>query len=169
MCAQKLLEQHLHFVVTKPFTMKKLFAITGGLAGACTVTLLHQMLKYTVPRIAPRMDLMGMEAMRKTRAYIGYAIPPEPELYKQTMIGDIVANSLYYSLASGDCTNLKGALLGAAAGAGAVKLPEHLGLNPANSNRTQTTKYLAFGIYLVGGIVAASTIRWLTKIAAAKA
>lgn len=147
---------------------KRLYALAGGLAGACTVTLLHQALRYSVPGIAPRMDLMGMEAMRKARQFLGWPIPPENELFKQTFIGDMISNTMYYSFAGGDCTQLKGLLLGTAAGLGAVNLPEPMGLTPAHSNRTKATRYLSVGIYVAGGIAAAATINWLNSLAAEK-
>ncbi len=144
--------------------MKKVIALLGGLAGAGTVTLLHQALKAAVPSIAPRMDLLGMEAMKKVRARVHLPIPSEEDLYKQTFVGDIIANTLYYSLASGNAADLKGTVLGIAAGIGAVELPEKLHLTPAHSSRTKATEYLSMGIYIMGGLVAAATIGSLTQL-----
>ena len=62
--------------------MKKIIGLLGGMSGAATVSLLHQALKYSVPTIAPRMDLLGMEAMTKIRHRIDLPIPSEEELYK---------------------------------------------------------------------------------------
>ena len=143
---------------------KKLLSIVGGLAGACTLSVLHQALQRSIPALAPRMDLMGMEAMRKLRHKAGLPIPPEDELYKQTFIGDIVSNTIYYSLAGGGWSQTRGLILGTAAGLGAVGLPAHLGLNPANSNRTEATRYLTIGLYVVGGLTAAATYKWLKDI-----
>lgn len=145
--------------------MKKVIALFGGLVGAGTVSLLHQALKYSVPAIAPRMDLLGMEAMTKIRNRVSLPIPPEDELYKQTFIGDIVANTLYYSLAGGNAADLKGTILGIAAGFGAVQLPEKLHLNPEHSNRSKATEYLTMAIYIAGGLAAAATIGSLTSLA----
>jgi hypothetical protein len=75
-----------------------------------------------------------------------------------------VSNTLYYSLTAGGSTELKAWLLGSAAGWGAVKLPSHIGLDPSNSNRTEATRFLTVGLYLIGGLTAASTVRWLNKI-----
>lgn len=144
--------------------MKKIIALIGGLAGAGTVTLLHQALKYSVPSVAPRMDLMGMEAMAKARKRVHLPVPPEEELYKQTFVGDIIANTLYYSLAGGNSADLKGTALGVAAGMGAVHLPEYLHLTPDHSSRTKATEYLSIGIYVAGGLAAAATIELLTNL-----
>ena len=144
--------------------MKKIIALIGGLAGAGTVTLLHQAIKAAAPSIAPRMDLLGMEAMKKIRNRVHLPIPSEETLYKQTFVGDIIANTLYYSLAGGSAADLKGTALGIAAGIGAVQLPEKLHLNPAHSSRTKATEYLSMGIYIAGGLVAAATIGSLTLL-----
>ncbi len=144
--------------------MKKVIALIGGFTGAVTVTALHQAFKIAVPSIAPRMDLLGMEAMKKVRNRIHLPIPSEDKLYKQTFVGDIVANTLYYSLAGGSAADLKGTLLGIMAGIGAVQLPEKLHLDPSHSNRTKATEYLSMGIYIAGGLVAAATIGSLTQL-----
>jgi hypothetical protein len=144
--------------------MKKIIALLGGFTGAITVTALHQALKYTVPDLAPRMDLLGMEAMKKVRQRIHLPIPSEEELYEQTFVGDIIANTLYYSLAGGNAADLKGTILGIVAGIGAVQLPAKLHLTPAHSSRTKATEYLAMAIYIAGGLAAAATIGSLTQL-----
>ena len=136
----------------------------GGLAGAATVTGIHQLIKAVAPDVAPRMDLLGMEAMTKIRNRVHLPVPPEPELYKQTFVGDIIFNTLYYSLAGGNAADLKGTVLGIAAGIGAVHLPEKLHLTPAHTNRTKTTEYLTMGMYIAGGLMAAATIGGLTQL-----
>ncbi len=146
-------------------SMKKIIALFGGLAGAGTVTLLHQAIKIVAPSVAPRMDLMGMEAMTKIRKRVHLPIPSEDKLYKQTFVGDIIANTLYYSLAGGNASDLKGTILGIAAGLGSVQLPEKLHLNPAHSSRTKATEYLSIGIYIAGGLATAAAIELLTSLA----
>lgn len=133
-------------------------AIAGGIAGATALTLLHE----TIRRIdadAPRMDLLGMQAISKSLKAVKAEVPDEDSLFKITMAGDIVSNSLYYSLAGiGEKQNAlqRGALLGLAAGFGAVYLPKPLGLDEGPSSRTAETKLLTIGLYLVGGLVASA-------------
>jgi H+/Cl- antiporter ClcA len=82
------------------------------------------------------------------------------------MAGDLISNTLYYSLAGlGNKKNLllRGSLLGALAGIGAVLLPRPLGLNETYSNRTTKTKFMTVGLYLFGGIVAAEVIHLLKR------
>lgn len=136
--------------------MKLTSAIGGGIAGAIALTVIHE----TVRRLnknAPRMDLLGMEALAETLDNVNAKIPLEDTLFKVTMAGDLVTNSLYYSLAgfgNEQQAMLRGAFLGLAAGIGAVYLPKPLGLNEAPSNRTPQTKWMTVALYLTGGLAA---------------
>jgi hypothetical protein len=136
--------------------MKIIKALVSGLAGACALTLVHETMRHTVPN-APRMDVLGMRAIAKGMRKAGQAPPPEEELHDIAMAGDILSNTLYYSLVgTGQNAWIKGVLLGAGAGIGAVALPGPLGLGNKPSARTQQTKAMAFGIYFLGGLVAAA-------------
>jgi hypothetical protein len=101
-----------------------------------------------------------MEAISKSLEAVNVEVPEEDNLFKITMAGDIITNSLYYSLASvGDEKRmlLRGIVLGLAAGFGAVYLPKPLGLDETPSNRTAETKLMTVGLYLAGGLVASLT------------
>lgn len=143
---------------------KKLYAIAGGLVGTAVLTALHQTIRYSLPDIAPRMDQLDMQLLHKAGDQMHIALPDDNELYKMTFIGEIVCNTAYYSLIGGDCPQLKAWFLGTVAGVSAVVLPEHLGINPAPSNRTQATKYLTVGYYLAGALAAAATVKWLNSL-----
>jgi hypothetical protein len=143
--------------------MKAINALAGGLAGACVVTALHETIRRTVPN-APRMDLLGMRAIAKIMRKAGEEPPQDDELHTWALGGDIVSNSLYYSLVGTDKNAwLRGAFLGAAAGIGGVLLPGPLGLGEAPSGRTTQTKAMTIGLYFVGGMVAAAVGRMLRK------
>jgi hypothetical protein len=144
---------------------RKLFALAGGLVGTTVLTALHQTIRYTLPDIAPRMDLLDLSLMHKVGDQLNLSLPPDDQLYKMTFIGEIVCNTAYYTLISGDCPQLKAWFLGGIAGASAVVLPEKLGLDPAPSNRTKATQYLTVGYYVAGALAAAATIRWLNRLA----
>ncbi len=136
--------------------MSLLKAMAGGLAGACIITVIHETTRRLVPE-APRMDVLGMRAIAKGLKNIGQTPPADDELHSWAMAGDIVSNSLYYSLAgTGSGAWLRGALLGIGAGVGAVMLPGPLGLGEKPSARTNQTKVMAFGLYLIGGLAAAA-------------
>lgn len=139
-------------------------ALSGGLAGACALTLLHETVRRLHPD-APRMDLLGMQAIAKVMRKAGAEPPAEDKLFGWTMAGDIVSNALYYSIiGAGKNTWLNGSVLGLAAGIGGVTLPGPLGLDEAPSNRTPQTKAMTVAWYLVGGLVAAAAIQGINKL-----
>jgi hypothetical protein len=135
-----------------------------GLAGACALTCLHESARRTVPN-APRMDVLGMRAIDKTVRAVGAEPPHGDRLHNWALGGDLVSNSLFYSLvAAGDRDGawVRGAILGLAAGPGAVVLPGPLGLGSAPSNRTNATRLMTVGWYVAGGLAAAAAYRLLS-------
>lgn len=143
--------------------MKPLTALGGGLAGAVAVTLIHESVRRLVPQ-APRMDLLGMNAISKGLNAAGLPKPKEQTLFTWALVGDLASNALYYSMAGiGKEKNvwLKSSLLGLAAGIGAVALPGPLGLEKRHSNRTLTTQLMTIGLYVAGSMVTAGIIKFL--------
>lgn len=142
--------------------MKAINALLGGLAGACAITVLHQVIK-SKDNEAPRMDLLGMESLTKVLNKAGVTPPPDNQLYYITMAGDILSNTFYYSLTGigREKTWLKGPALGLAAGIGAVLLPKPMGLNPKHSNYTRQTQLLSVLYYFAGGVVSAAVTKLL--------
>ncbi|MFC5412425.1 hypothetical protein ACFPMF_24080 [Larkinella bovis] len=136
-------------------------SLGSGLAGAVALTALHESARRLVAD-APRADLLGMRALAKGIRATGHQPPPDDELHTLALAGDIVANSLYYSLVGvGGPRNawLLGSALGAVAGLGAVALPGPLRLGTEPSARTPATAAMTVGWYLVGGLVAAAVYR----------
>lgn len=120
------------------------------------MTITHETLRRILPQ-APRMDVLGMRAISKTMKKIGKEPPADDDLHTWALIGDVVSNSLYYSLTgTGQGAWLRGGLLGAGAGAGALLLPGPMGLGTDPSNRSTETQAMTVGIYLLGGLVAAA-------------
>ncbi len=143
--------------------MGLLRALGSGLAGACALTLIHEAARRTFSD-APRMDVLGMRAMARSYNAVGAPTPTEDELFNRTLVGDIAANSLYYSMvALGDRKHawLCGAALGLVAGIGAVALPGPLGLGEGPSARTTATQAMTIAWYLAGGLAAAATYECL--------
>lgn len=143
--------------------MKILSSIEGGLAGAAALTIIHETVRRIHPD-APRMDLLGMTALSKILKNLGETPPGEKKLFYYTMAGDLAANSLYYSMAGiGHKQNVltRGLLLGLGAGLGAVLLPKPLHLPQGPSSRTPVTTAMTMGLYLLGGVVAAFTMKLL--------
>lgn len=145
--------------------MKATTALAGGLAGAATITLLHESIKKVVPE-APRMDRLGMQAISKGLKKTGNNVPNENALYAITMAGDLISNALYYSAAGiGSEKNIwvRSSILGLAAGLGAVLLPKPLGLNNRYSDRTVATQVMTVGLYVTGALVTTAVIKLLNK------
>lgn len=145
--------------------MNPAIALGAGLAGAAGITLVHESVKRIIPN-APRMDLLGMNALSKTLKNAGRTPPGQKQLYAWTMAGDLVSNSLYYSLVGigkGKNALLRGSLLGLAAGISAVLLPKPLGLNESYSNRTNATKLMTVSLYLAGGLITAAVLKAMQK------
>ena len=140
-------------------------AIISGFVGACTLSLLNESARQFIDD-APRLDVLGKRAIALPLMKTGQAPPNDNELYWISMTGDLVVNTLYYSLAGlGDerKTFQNGALLGLAAGAGTVVLPKQLGLGTEPSGRTGRTKLLTVAWYLAGGLAAAAACRALSE------
>lgn len=145
--------------------MKGIYALEGGVAGAAAITLIHEAVKKIVPN-APRLDLLGMNALAKGMRAVGANTPSERKLYGLSLTGDLLSNAIFYSFAGiGKKENalLKGAVLGLVAGIGAVLLPQPLGLNSKYSSRTIEMKLVTIGLYVAGGLFAAVVMKLLDR------
>ena len=137
----------------------------GGLAGACTLTLLNESIKK-IDKDAPRMDLLGMNAVARLMKGNNILTQTADKLFPVALAGDLVSNSLYYSMADAGNrkkTLIRGSLLGLGAGLGAVMLPKSLGLNDEATTRTFKTKVLTITWYVLGGLAAAAAINFLDR------
>jgi hypothetical protein len=162
---------------SKPTDMK-LKSTIGGFAGACALTLINEVVAR-VDKKAPRLDLLGMNAVAKFFKGPNSAPPLVKTLLPMAVVGDLVSNTLYYALADGKSKNntlLKGALLGLGAGLGAVAFPKPMGLDPTPTNKSPRTQALTVAWYTIGGLVAAAVINAIdqkdpvrSKVEAAKA
>ena len=140
-------------------------ALGSGMAGAVAVSAIHETVRRIVPN-SPRMDLLGMDAISKVMEKSGKQPPAENRLFYMALAGDLVSNAIYYSLAGANKPRnvwVRGAMLGAAAGIGAIMLPKPLGLKEEYSNRTTQTKIMTFGLYLLGGVITAAVLNLSKK------
>lgn len=138
--------------------MKWIKALISGLIGALTLTLVHQSAKKAIPE-APRVDLIGMRAVAKTMRKADVDVPDRDTLYKVSFADHLISNTLYYSLVGAGNRSgawLRGMLLGALGGAGAVALPPRLGLGEAEVARTTATQTMTVAWYLIAGVAAAA-------------
>jgi len=143
--------------------MKIIKNIIGGLAGAIALNILHETVKH-FDHDAPRVDLVGEEALNKGLEAVGSKPLKGNSLYAATLAGDLLSNAFYYSLIGAGKKKyliIRGLGYGAAAGVGALKLTKPIGLSDAPVTRTEKTQALTVAYYALGGLVTALTIRAL--------
>jgi hypothetical protein len=138
-------------------------ALGSGVAGALALTAVHQAAAQTIPH-APRMDVIGRRAIAKSAAALGATPPAGGRLQGAALAGDIVSNSLYYSLIAlgggrGRSVWRRGLVLGLAAGVGAAVLPPVMGLGRQPGHRGLFTHVLTVLWYTLGGLTAAATLK----------
>ena len=105
------------------------------------------------------MDVLGERAIARTVRAAGGTLPLQPTLHRWALAGDLVANSLYYSVvACGRDAHLwtRGVALGLAAGAGALVLPRRIGLGDAPKSDHVPNQLMTVAWYLIGGLAAAA-------------
>ena len=139
--------------------------LLAGLGGALALNVIHESLKHHDSGM-PRIDLLGEEALQKTLNYFGTEIKDENNLYKATLAGDVVSNALYYSVIGAGSPKYiwaRAAVVGLAAGIGAVTLPKPMGLNPQPVTKTPKAKKLTVAYYLAGALVTAGLLKAMKK------
>jgi hypothetical protein len=138
----------------------------GGLAGAVVLTALNESIKR-IDKDAPRLDLLGMNAVAKLIKGAGLKkVVKGEKLEPVSMTGDLLTNSLYYGMADAgndQQTYVRGTLLGLGAGLGALTLAKPLGLDEAAPYAPLKTKALTVAYYIIGGLVAATVINLLSN------
>jgi hypothetical protein len=146
-------------------TNRLLSAVLAGAAGALALTLIQQILKNAT-RLAPRADSLGRQTITAASLKAGRPLLRGRSLQQAALTGDLAGNTLFYGSVAFSSTRhapLVGTLMGAAAGTGAVFLPEPLGLDPVATNRSTETRLMTIGMYTVGGLVAGATYRRMCK------
>lgn len=140
-------------------------ALASGLFGAVVLNLIHESVRqFSDP--APRVDLLGQQAIAETYKYFGAEPPAKNELYAMALAGDVTSNAAYYSLvAAGGAKNavLTGLILGAAAGVGAVYLPAKVGLRSRYAAKTPQRAAMTVAYYTLGGIAAGAAYGFLAE------
>ncbi len=139
--------------------------LIGGLAGAVTLNLVHQLAKKLDPD-APEIDKIGEEALSKTILAAGYSPPVGKTLFNATLASDVAANAVYYSLIGKGGKKhllLRGTFWGAIAGMGALKLTRPMGLNDKPVNKNRKAQIMTISWYIIGGIVTALTLKAIGK------
>lgn len=145
--------------------MKLLKSLIAGFAGAAVLNILHESVRRIDPD-APRIDLLGEQALSRSMKSLNLETPIGNNLYLATLAGDIVSNGLYYSaIGFGSKKNIyiKGALAGLTAGLGAINIPNKIGLDDTPVTHTDKTKILTVAWYVIGALVTAAVFNRLKK------
>lgn len=131
---------------------------SAGAVGAITTNVLHEVVRRTVPD-APRVDLLGMQALSKGLGALQLPTPKGRALYRTTLAADLVSNGAYFAFvgARPKSALFTGAMLGMLAGIGAVLLPPRMTLTGETTARTRNTALLSILLYTAGGIAAGLT------------
>jgi hypothetical protein len=142
--------------------------ILGGLAGAIVLNIVHEAARRLYSK-APRIDLIGEEALTKSLNAVGMEAPTGSLLTGSTLAADLASNTMYFSMiGKGGEENLlmRGAGYGLAAGLGAIGLTQQLGLSDAPVTKTNETKVMTVAWYLLGGLSAAFAMMKIKDLAA---
>ena len=130
-------------------------SITSGIAGALMLNGIYEVARRVI-EFAPRLDILAMRGPRRI-------VPKEDldarRLRRLTLVGDLVANSMFYSVAAGPTTGAtwtRAALLGTAGGVGALVLPERMGLGKSPHSERRVNQFMTVAWYLVAGVAAAA-------------
>lgn len=144
------------------FLTQVLVGLGSGLVGALTLTAAHEVLRKTAPRGArPRMDVLGMRALRSLAGTVGVGKPRGRALRRDALASDLLANTLWFGLAArGRHPIARGLGLGLLAGVGAVTLPPLLGLGRVPKSPWIRGETIA--LYALGGLAAAG-VAWAVK------
>jgi hypothetical protein len=137
----------------------------GGLAGSIILNTVHQLVKK-MDKDAPRLDKVGEEAVSKSINAAGYNPPKGQKLFYTALLSDVVANTIYYSLiGKGKKENLllRGLIFGSLAGIGALTLTKPMGLHDRPVNKTTKTKVITVGLYILGAIATAYSLKLIKK------
>jgi hypothetical protein len=133
--------------------------LLSGAAGAVTLTAIHELVRRRVD-YAPRMDLVATRGLRQVLPDEAVTKLGVAGLRRLALIGDLVSNSLYYAAipaGTAAATWRRAMTLGAVAGAGALVLPEPLGLGSPPNSDVRANQLMTLAWYL-GGAIAAGAV-----------
>jgi hypothetical protein len=140
------------------FSMNLPKRLISGAVGAVALTALHELARRRLPT-APRMDLVGMRALRRLAPPLREPNLRTRDLHSVTLAGDLVSNSIYYAgipASTPSATWTRAAVLGVAAGLGALLLPEPMGLGPPPHSNFRSNQVMTVAWYVAGALATAA-------------
>ncbi|HEY9678960.1 MAG TPA: hypothetical protein V6C76_13205 [Drouetiella sp.] len=136
-------------------------ALINGFAGACALTVAHEVVRKTRPN-APRLDILGMRSVAKLLSSFGVEPPEGARLRQFALVSDLVSNTIFFAgvgAKPGLATWVKGINLGLGMGVGAITVPKNVGLGKDSdllTKRTTATAVTTVGLYVLAGLTAAA-------------
>jgi hypothetical protein len=134
-----------------------LTSLTSGAAGAVALTAIHELGRRQLP-YAPRMDVLGMRALRRYVPAFEHERPRSARLHRWALAGDLLANAIYYAAVPGRTraqTWSRATALGLSAGIGALLVPAPIGLgDPPHADRP-ANQVMTVAWYVAGALAAA--------------
>jgi hypothetical protein len=146
-------------------TQSWLSSLASGAAGALALTAIHE-LGRTQVSYAPRMDVLGMRALRRFTPGLRHEAPRSGRLRRWALAGDLVANTMYYAAVparSRTDTWTRAAALGLSAGAGALLLPQQMGLGEPPHSQRLANQAMTVAWYVAGALVSATVANLLAS------
>lgn len=140
-------------------------SIIAGFAGAAALNILHESVRK-FDREAPRMDLVGEEAVKKSAEAMNIEPPAGNKLYGITLAGDMVTNASYFAaigMGGKKFMLLRAIGAGISAGIAAVKAPKPMGLNEKHVANTDKREIMTVAYYVFGALVTAGVLSMLGK------
>ena len=140
-------------------------SLIAGFAGSAALNILHETVRK-FDNQAPRLDLIGEEALQKSTKTLHLPIPTGDKLYNATIIGDILSNATYYTgigMGSKKFLIWKALGYGLSAGLAAIKLPKPIGLDDKPVASSDKRKVMSLGYYVFGALITAGVFGMISK------
>ena len=140
-------------------------SLIAGFAGAAALNILHETMRK-LDNEAPRMDLIGEQAVRKSAVALNIDPPTGNKLYGVTLAGDVLTNATYFAaigMGGKKYMFLRAIGAGVSAGFTALKAPKPLGLNEEHVANSEKREILTVAYYVFGALVTAGVLRLMKK------
>ncbi|SKB46867.1 hypothetical protein [Daejeonella lutea] len=140
-------------------------SLIAGFAGAAALNILHETMRKFDSE-APRMDLVGEQAVKKSAEAMNVDAPTGKKLYGITLAGDMVTNASYFAaigMGGRKFMLLRAIGAGISAGIAAVKAPKPMGLNEKHVANSDKREIMTVAYYVFGAIVTAGVLSLMGK------
>ncbi len=140
-------------------------SMIAGFAGAAALNILHETMRK-LDSGAPRLDLLGEQAVEKSANALSIDPPTGNKLYGVALAGDVITNASYFAaIGMGGRKFMLVRAIGAGVSAGfaALKAPKPMGLNEEYVASSEKREILTVAYYVFGALVTAGVLGLMTK------